>query len=81
MLQHKEECGSSGGMGFLSLQNEFTTVFIYGFLEGFCAEREMSFMLTFLQMLSNTRFGRSRRNKKFLEEQKWWLKKKMSKFL
>ena len=54
MLQHKEECGSSGGVGFLSLQNEFTKIFIYGFLEDFCAEREMSFMLTFLQMLSNT---------------------------
>ena len=45
------------------------------------AEREMSFMLTFQQMLSNTRSGRSRRNSKFLEEQKWWLKGKTSKFL
>ena len=50
--------------------------FLYiAFLKVF-AEREMSFMLTFLQMLSNTRFGRSRRNSKFLEEQKCWLKKK-----
>ena len=61
MLQHKEESGSSGGVGFLALQNEFTEIFIYGFLKVF-AEREMSFMLTFQQMLSNTRSRRSRRN-------------------
>ena len=33
MLQHKEE---SGGVGFLALQNEFTKIFIYSFLESFC---------------------------------------------
>ena len=33
MLQHKEE---SEGVGFLALQNEFTKIFIYSFLEGFC---------------------------------------------
>ena len=27
MLQHKEESGSSGGVGFLALQNEFTEIF------------------------------------------------------
>ena len=36
MLQHKEESGSSGGVGYLGLQNEFTKIFIYSFLEGFC---------------------------------------------
>ena len=38
MLQHKEESGSSGGVGFLALQNEFTKIFIYNFLEVFCWE-------------------------------------------
>ena len=78
MLQHKEESGSSGGVGFLALQNEF--IFFFIFLK-FFPEREMSFMPTFQQMFSNTRSGRSRRNQKFLEEQKWWLKGKMSKRL
>ena len=36
MLQHKEESGSSGEVGFLALPNEFTKIFIYSFLEGFC---------------------------------------------
>ena len=38
MLQHKEESGSSGGVGFLALQNEFTKIFIYNFLEVFSWE-------------------------------------------
>ena len=35
MLQHKKDSGSSGGVGFLALQNELTKVFINSFLEGF----------------------------------------------
>ena len=53
--------------------------FLYIIFLKFFPEREMSFMPTFQQMFSNTRSGRSRRNQKFLEEQKWWLKGKMSK--
>ena len=36
MLQHKEQSGSSGGVGFLALQNEFTKIFMHSFIECFC---------------------------------------------
>ena len=38
-----------GGGVVVALQNEFTEIFIYNFLNVF-AEKEMSFILTFLQM-------------------------------
>ena len=38
MLQHKEQSGWSGGVGFLALQNEFTKIFMHSFIECFCWE-------------------------------------------
>ena len=38
MLQHKKGSGSSGAVGFLALQNEFTKIFMHIFIECFCWE-------------------------------------------
>ena len=38
MLQHKEQSGWSGGVGFLALQNEFTKISMHSFIECFCWE-------------------------------------------
>ena len=73
-----------GGGGEVALAKWIHWYFLYSFLKVF-AEKEISFILTFLHMMKFVKhkvwLDWKKLHFKILKEQKLWLKGKMSKFL